>query len=91
MYPQILLALLEACILEKKNDFFVNTATSLSEPVQMEIMQMLQPMIVNSQDIGNHLNEDFSDILKKSSGVYVFFMLVFACFVCRIIVCDFFV
>ena len=29
---------------------------------------MLQPMIVNSQDIGNHLSEDFADILKISSG-----------------------
>lgn len=67
---KILLALLVACILEKKNDVFVAKATALSESVQMEIMQMLQPMIVNSQDIGNHLSEDFSDILKKTTGLY---------------------
>lgn len=64
-----MLALLEACVLEKKNDDFVNTAMALPHLVQLEIMQMLQPMIINSQDIGNHLTEDFADILTKCSGL----------------------
>ncbi|XP_052061915.1 uncharacterized protein LOC127701983 [Mytilus californianus] len=64
---KILLALLEACVLEKKNNTFVTTATSLPELVQMEIMQMLQPLIINAQDVGNHLTEDFADILTKTT------------------------
>ncbi|XP_071173950.1 putative leucine-rich repeat-containing protein DDB_G0290503 isoform X1 [Mytilus edulis] len=64
---KILLALLEACVLEKKNNTFVTTATSLPELVQMEIMQMLQPMIINAQDVGSHLTEDFADILTKTT------------------------
>ena len=66
---QILLALLEACVLEKKNNDFVTTAMALPQLIQLEIMEMLRPMIINSQEIGNHLAEDFADILTKSSGL----------------------
>ncbi|XP_060073821.1 nuclear mitotic apparatus protein 1-like [Ylistrum balloti] len=61
---KVLYALLGAFVQDKMKQNFVDAALTLSQEEQMDIMQLLEPM-VTSQDLTTRLPADFAEILKK--------------------------
>ncbi|XP_069114091.1 putative leucine-rich repeat-containing protein DDB_G0290503 isoform X1 [Argopecten irradians] len=61
---KILYALFGAFVQDKNKQTFVNAALNLPQDEQLEIMEILEP-IVASQDLTTRLPPDFADILKK--------------------------
>ncbi|OWF53540.1 nuclear mitotic apparatus protein 1-like isoform X1 [Mizuhopecten yessoensis] len=61
---KVLYALLGAFVQDKMKQTFIDAALTLSQEEQMDIMQLLEPM-VTSQDLTNRLPADFADILKR--------------------------